>query len=144
MYLLDILTSEYILKIYVPDNVSPDTDNKNQILSASEPLKQLLVSLDALRSYLQIPASNTKCVAILQEIPCLLRCITDIQLAGKFNGHIDPVFKIKHDYAKTKIVDAILRNIGNHVVIKSEFNLGTGSLTWPYYRSEHFLINHLG
>jgi len=110
------------------DDASPNTDKKNEILKKDKPAKQLFVYLDALRSNLKIPASNAKCLRILQEIPCLLRCANDLREAAEFNGHIDPIFKLKHDYAKTKIIDAILQKISNDIVIKSEFNLGTGSL----------------
>ena len=83
-------------------------------------------SVDALKSLLNCKASTAKIIANIQECPCLAKCIHEIQNTNY--GNIDSLYSAKHEYAKTKIIDAIRDKFSNLITLTSEHRTINGKL----------------
>jgi hypothetical protein len=79
-----------------------------------------------MKSALNSKSSTAKVMANLQECPCLLKCANEIQ--NIHYGNIDPLYSAKHEYAKTKIIDAIIDKFPDMVNVSSEHNIPNGKL----------------
>lgn len=103
---------------------SPTTTYENDAFeSASHELEK---SVSALKTFLNPKASRAKIIANMQECPCLTKCVYEIQNSSYNN--IDSLYSAKHEYAKTKIIDAILDKFSNLITISSERPIPNGRL----------------
>lgn len=71
-----------------------------------------------MQSSLNSKASSAKVFAILQDCPCLVKCVHEIQSSNYSN--IDSLYLAKHEYAKTKLIDAIEDRFADLVTVSSE------------------------
>lgn len=95
--------------------------------SSLEEAKQLLqTNIHKIRTSLRIKASTAKILANLQECPCLVKCNHEIQSSNYDN--IDPLYSAKHEYAKRKLIDAIVDRFTDLVTISAEHNVPNGKL----------------
>ena len=93
-----------------------------------ENLKQeTYMNLKALRSSLQTKSSNAKILAILQVCPCSVKCAHEIK-SSTYNNNFDSLWGGKHEYAKGKLIDAIVDRFADLVSITSEHATPTGKL----------------
>ena len=92
-----------------------------------EGIKQLLdTSTNKMQSSLNSKASKAKVFAILQECPCLVKCVHEIQCYNYPN--IDSLYSAKHEHAKTKLIDAIEDRFADLVTVSSEHIVPNGKL----------------
>ena len=76
---------------------------------------ELQENVNALKSLLSPKASTAKIIANLQECPCLLRCVHEIQCYVYCD--IDSLYSAKHEYAKTKMIEAIRDKFSDLITI---------------------------
>ena len=79
-----------------------------------------------MKSTLKSNSSAAKVIANLQACPCLFKCAHEIRNTTYSN--IDSLYSAKHEYAKTKIIDAIVDKYTDLVNIASEDNIPSGKL----------------
>jgi hypothetical protein len=90
-------------------------------------VKQLLqTNTNNVRTSLRTKASTAKILANLQECPCLVKCAHEIQLT-KYDD-IDRLYTAKHEYAKSKLIDAIVDRFADLVTVSSEHSVPYGKL----------------
>lgn len=103
---------------------SETSSNDNRTL---DDVKQLLqTSTNMIRTSLRTKASTAKILANLQECPCLVKCSHEIKSTSYDN--IDRLYTAKHEYAKTKLIDAIVDRFADLVTISSEHSVPNGKL----------------
>jgi len=116
---------------------------KSAMVEGSSLLKEsdsiLLSELDAIRSKLSANASNAKMISILHQFPCLLKCIHDIRTSEY--SDIDPLYLQKHDYAKKRLIDAIVRRFAKKLVVSSEEKIDNGTIDICIYSDKIICIN---
>ena len=95
--------------------------------SSLEDAKQLLhTNTNKIRTSLHTKASTAKILANLQDCPCLAKCAHEIQSTNY--DDIDPLYAAKHEYAKRKLIDAIVDRFADLVTISSEHSVPSGKL----------------
>lgn len=95
--------------------------------STLEDIRQLLdTNTNKMQSYLNSKASKAKVFAILQDCPCLVKCVHEIVSSNYSN--IDSLYLAKHEYAKTKLIDAIEDRFADLVTVSSEHAVPNGKL----------------
>ena len=57
---------------------------------------------------------------MLQECPCLFKCDHEIRNTDYSNSNFDPLYGAKHEYAKNKIIDAIVDRFADVIDVSSE------------------------
>lgn len=88
--------------------------------------QELQKSVSALKTLLSPKASTSKIIANVQECPCLTKCVYEIQNSNYDN--IDSLYSAKHEYAKTKMIDAIRDKFSNLITVTSEHPTINGRL----------------
>ncbi len=92
-----------------------------------EDAKQLLqTGTNTIRTALRTKASTAKILANLQECPCLVKCVHEIQNTNY--DDIDRLYTAKHEYAKRKLIDAIVDRFAGLVTVSSEHSVPNGKL----------------
>lgn len=90
-------------------------------------IKELLdTNTNKMQSALNSKASKAKVLAIMQDCPCLVKCVNEIQSTNYSN--IDSLYSAKHEYAKTKLIDAIEDRFADLVTVSSEHVIPNGKL----------------
>jgi len=106
----------------LPLETTHSNDNSNL-----EDIKQLLDrNIDKMQLSLNSKASKAKVFAILQDCPCSVKCVNEIQSSNYSN--IDSLYSAKHEYAKTKLIDAIEDKFADLVTVSSEHIVPNGKL----------------
>lgn len=80
-----------------------------------------------LREKLECNKKNATMLSIIQDNPCLHKCIYDLK-NNKYEDNFDSYYKGCHDWIKKKIIDAILDKFGEKITLDAEQNLNNGSL----------------
>jgi hypothetical protein len=88
--------------------------------------QELQSNVSKLKSSLNAKASTAKIIANIQECPCLAKCVHEIQNTNYSN--IDSLYSAKHEYAKTKIIDAIHDKFSDLITVTSEHKTTNGKL----------------
>ena len=88
--------------------------------------QELQKSVSALKTLINPKASTAKIIANVQECPCLTKCAHEIQNSNYNN--IDSLYSAKHEYAKTKMIDAIRAKFSNLITVTSEHATTNGRL----------------
>jgi hypothetical protein len=88
--------------------------------------KEVYSNISVMKSTLKTSSSTAKVIAKLQECPCLLKCANEIQNTNY--SSIDPLYSAKHEYAKTKIIDAIVDKYTHFIDVASEGSIPSGKL----------------
>jgi hypothetical protein len=110
------------------DAKMPDEEDKPESSSSSlkEAEVKLLAALEALRTKLNVKASNAKVISILHQCPCRLRCLHDITNSEYTNNNIDPLYLEKHNVVKKRLIDAIVCRFSDKLKISSEDKINNG------------------
>jgi hypothetical protein len=111
------------------------------MLEIDDAKEELQYHIDNLRSTRNINATNAKILSILHNHPCPLKCANDLQNM-QYNNNIDPLYSAKHDYAKKKIIDALIYNLGPHASIKSEHKVSNGKFDIAIFYDKIILKYH--
>jgi hypothetical protein len=91
--------------------------------------EKLLLSISRLRLQLSAPMATTaKILSIIEENPCRLKCVYEIQNKNDDNRDFDKLYNAKHDSVKRKIIDAVIDKFGDNLLISSEHAISTGKL----------------
>jgi hypothetical protein len=102
-------------------------DSSSEEVRTLDDAKQLLqTNTDIIRTSLHTKASTAKILAILQECPCLVKCTHEIQSTSY--DDIDALYAAKHEYAKRKLIDAIVDRFADLVTVSSEHSVPSGKL----------------
>ena len=105
-----------------------DISSSNGDNTLDEVKELLQKNVSTIKSSLGTNASTAKILAILHECPCLFKCSNEIKNTNYSNSNIDPLYLAKHEYAKNKIIDAIVDRFQDLVAISSEHSLPNGKL----------------
>lgn len=114
------------------------TKKQSELVSANE---ELIFRIDDLRSNLGTKASNAKILSIVHSCPCPMKCVNDIK-SNDYNNGIDRLYIEKHEYARKKIIDAVLINFGRSTTVKSEHKINNGTLDIVILYDKILLNNH--
>ncbi len=87
----------------------------------------LTQNIGRMKSTLGTSASRAKILANLHECPCLVKCAHEIQNTN-YSNKIDPLYLAKHEYAKTKLIDAIEDRFADLIIVSSEHIIPNGKL----------------
>ncbi|MGI0047975.1 MAG: hypothetical protein ACREAW_00400, partial [Nitrososphaera sp.] len=101
--------------------------NQDPVSYVTDVNGMMLKSIAAVKSKLNSTVSNAAAIAILDENPCIVKCVTDLQNATHSND-IDPLYIARHDYAKIKLVDRIAQKFCSRFEVGSEHETRTGKL----------------
>jgi hypothetical protein len=129
------------IKFGIIRQIEENTKFPNSTQSTQKPLSKLAIEqseydlafeklqldIGNIRLKLNPRATNAKIFSILQEHPCLVRCDYEI-CNGATRSSIDPWYLTKHEFAKNKIIDAIVDKVSNLAVIKSEHKVLNGKI----------------
>lgn len=119
--------------------VESSSSNDNSTL---EDVKQLLqTSTNMMRTSLHTKASTAKILTNLQECPCLFKCDHEIRNTDYSNTNFDPLYGAKHEYAKNKIIDAIVDRFTDLIDISSEQSIPNGKLDIAIKPGSKIILN---
>lgn|GEM_PF-2367855 len=100
---------------------------KNPVnVSKKEAIEELQTTLGSLRKKFYPELSNSSIFAILQDNPCLVKCLHEIRNKNTNKLDFDSIYNAKHNWIKNKIIDVILDKFENQIEVKSEHNLSNG------------------
>ena len=91
-----------------------------------ETIKELQSKFGSIRKKFYTDKKNPSLFAIIQDNPCLVKCVHEIK--NKNEGNFDSFYTAKHNWIKKKLIDAILDTFGNRIEIRSEYSLSNGKL----------------
>ena len=92
----------------------------------NEAIEELYSTFGSIRKKFNIYKSNSSLFAIIQDNPCLIKCVHELR--NKNNEDIDSFYSAKHNWIKKKIIDAILNKFENQIEVRSEYSLSNGKL----------------
>jgi hypothetical protein len=100
---------------------------KNSVnVSKKEALEELQTTFGSIRKKFDPKLSNSSMFAIIQDNPCLVKCLYEIRNRNAPKLDFDSFYNAKHTWIKNKIIDAILDKFENQIEVKSEHNLSNG------------------
>lgn len=91
-------------------------------------VETLRCSFRELRTHLHIQKKDASIFAILQEYPCLVRCINELKKPYDKGEDIDKLYMAKEAYAKRILIDEIYSTFGSSVKIKERHEISFGTL----------------
>ncbi len=95
-------------------------------VSKKEAVEELQTTFGSIRLKLNTKLFNSSIFSIIQDNPCLVKCIHDLR--NKNDNNIDSFYIAKHEWIKRKIIDAILDKFDNQIEVRSEYSLSNGKL----------------
>jgi hypothetical protein len=103
------------------------TQLKNLVnISKKHAIEELQTTFGSIRSKYNTKISNSSMFAILQDDPCLVKCMHELR--NKNTKDIDSFYLAKHEWIKKKIIDAILDKFDDQIEVRSEYSLANGKL----------------
>lgn len=84
-------------------------------------------NISKMKTSLGTKSTTAKVISIVQGCPCLVKCTHEIQ-STIYNSNFDSLYSAKHEYAKTKLIDAIVDRFSDLVRVSSEHNVPNGKL----------------
>lgn len=118
-------------------------DSVNIVTCENQPdesQEHMLRAVESIKVKFGSKVSIATILAVLQQNPCLLRCITDIK-SPTYGDDIDPLYLAKHEYARICIVDRITQEFCADVAIGAEHPIKTGKLDVAITNSRIVLNN---
>src|ERR1044071_4633095 len=110
------------------------SDNYNSFAQSDLPatlqdaVETLRSSFSELRKHLRIQKKDASIFAILQEYPCLERCIDELKKPYDKGEDIDKLYNAKEAYQKRILIDEIRSRFGSSVKIKERYKISFGTL----------------
>ena len=95
-------------------------------VSKNDAIEELYTTFRSVRSKYNTKLSNSSMFAIMQDNPCLLKCVHELR--NKSDKDIDSFYLAKHEWIKKKIIDAILDKFENQIEVRSEYSISNGKL----------------
>ena len=110
------------------NNSQKDITQMNNLvdLSKKEAIEELQTTFGSIRSKYNTKLSNSSMFALLQDNPCLVKCMHELR--NKNDKDIDSFYLAKHEWIKKKIIDAILDKFDTQIELRSEYSLSNGKL----------------
>ena len=100
---------------------------KNSVnVAKKEAIEDLQTTFGSLRKKFNIDKTNPSIFAIIQDNPCLVKCVHEIRNKNHNKPDFDSIYSAKHEWIKKKIIDAILDKFENQIEVKSEYSLSNG------------------
>jgi hypothetical protein len=119
--------SEKINKTVQETRQVPEQCQSEQNVTLDETNRLLTQNIGRMKSTLGTNASRAKILANLHECPCLVKCAHEIR-STNYSNNIDPLYLAKHEYAKTKLIDAIEDRFADLITVSSEHIVPNGKL----------------
>ncbi|MFB5600854.1 MAG: hypothetical protein ACE5SW_11590 [Nitrososphaeraceae archaeon] len=91
-----------------------------------ETIKELQSKFGSIRKKFNIYIKNPSIFAIIQDNPCLVKCVHELR--NKNEMIFDSFYNAKHNWIKKKLIDAILDEFGNRIEVRSEYSISNGKL----------------
>src|SRR5688500_3995832 len=82
-------------------------------VSKKEAIEELYTTFGSIRSKYNTKLSNSSMFAIMQDNPCLLKCVHEF--SNKSDKDSDSFYLAKHEWIKKKIIDTILDKFDNKI-----------------------------
>ena len=96
--------------------------------SMKEAIEELQTIFGFIRKKLDINRTNPFIFTIIQDNPCLVKCVHELINKNDNTTKFDSIYSAKHEWIKKKIIDAILDKFENQIEVKSEYSLSNGKL----------------
>jgi hypothetical protein len=99
---------------------------KSVNVSKKEAIEELQTIFGSIRKKFDPKLPNSSIFAILQDNPCLVKCVHEIRHKNDRKPDFDSIYSAKHNWIKNKIIDAILDKFEDQIEVKSEYSLSNG------------------
>ena len=100
---------------------------KNSVnVSKKEAIEELPTTFGYIRKKFDTKLPNSSIFALIQDNPCLVKCLHEIKNRNAPKTDFDSIYSAKHEWIKKKIIDAILDKFENQIEVKSEYSLSNG------------------
>ena len=109
-----------------PSQQNPIQKKNSVNVSKKEAMEELQTTFGSIRKKFIINKTNPSIFAIIQDNPCLVKCVHEIRNKNDNKPDFDSIYSAKHEWIKKKIIDAILDKFENQIEVKSEYSLSNG------------------